>query len=298
MYLPALVCAVLFLPLSASAQTAVGPLTLEQVLELAEARSETIAIARAGIRRAEGERVRARSGLFPQLDVLVAYDRSLASEFEGVFDSVNFGAPQPGGEPAAQTRVSRSCRSAALNTWRLNLAVSQNLFTGGRIRAQRQLADGWTGDGADRVDHVPRAAPVRRDAGVLRRRAERPPRRHRRSDARPGDRHAAADRGRVPGRHAARVRGAARARQPRHAEPDPDSAARQPRSGAAPSEAAARLPADADIVLADALSNDVVGPPPPVFASRVLPIEAAIQVSDPKQVAADRTRRRRSIERR
>ena len=40
-----------------------GPLTLEQVLTLAESRSETIAISRAGVQRAEGEQVRARSGL-------------------------------------------------------------------------------------------------------------------------------------------------------------------------------------------------------------------------------------------
>ena len=47
---------VLTLSLSASAQAPVaGPLTLEQVLALAEERSESIAIARAGIRRAEGD---------------------------------------------------------------------------------------------------------------------------------------------------------------------------------------------------------------------------------------------------
>ena len=87
--LAAVVCVATLCPLSAYAQTfPAGPLTLEQVLELAEARSETIAIARAGIRRAEGEDVRARSGLFPQLNASVSYDRALASEFEGIFDNV------------------------------------------------------------------------------------------------------------------------------------------------------------------------------------------------------------------
>ena len=74
----------------ASAQTPqpvpAGPLTLEQVLELAEARSEAIAAARAGIRRAEGEQVRARSGRLPQLSASGGYNRALASEFEGLFD--------------------------------------------------------------------------------------------------------------------------------------------------------------------------------------------------------------------
>src|SRR5215217_5427266 len=64
-----------------------GPLTLEQVLDLAEPRSESIAIARAGVSRAEGDRLRARSGLFPQLSASGSYDRALASEFEGIFSS-------------------------------------------------------------------------------------------------------------------------------------------------------------------------------------------------------------------
>ena len=63
-----------------------GPLTLEQVLALAEPKSETVAIAQAGIRRAEGEQIRARSGELPQLSVTASYDRALASEFDGVFD--------------------------------------------------------------------------------------------------------------------------------------------------------------------------------------------------------------------
>ena len=64
-----------------------GPLTLEQVLTLAEPRSEALVIAQAGIRRAEAEQVRARSGALPQLSATASYDRALASEFEGVFDT-------------------------------------------------------------------------------------------------------------------------------------------------------------------------------------------------------------------
>ncbi|TMJ94108.1 MAG: hypothetical protein E6G67_10480 [Actinobacteria bacterium] len=75
---------------TASAQTPAvptGPVTLEQALVLAEARSESIAIARAGVQRAEGEQVRARSGRFPQMSASASYDRALASEFEGIFDT-------------------------------------------------------------------------------------------------------------------------------------------------------------------------------------------------------------------
>jgi outer membrane protein TolC len=57
------------------------------VLQIAEARSASIAGAQAGIRRAEGDRVRAQSGRYPQLSASASYDRALASEFEGVFDT-------------------------------------------------------------------------------------------------------------------------------------------------------------------------------------------------------------------
>jgi len=75
---------------TASAQTAAvptGPITLEQALALAEARGEAMAIARAGVQRAQGEQVRARSGRLPQLSASASYDRALASEFQGIFDA-------------------------------------------------------------------------------------------------------------------------------------------------------------------------------------------------------------------
>ena len=111
-----------------------GPLTLEQVLALAEARSETIAISRAGVQRAEGEQTRARSGLFPQLSASASYDRALASEFEGLFDNVRLPERRPTGAD------SRTCRSAARTPGGSALAFSQNLYTGGRLRAQDDVA--------------------------------------------------------------------------------------------------------------------------------------------------------------
>ena len=82
------------MPVYAQAPDAVpaGPLTLEQVLTLAEARSEAIGISRAGVQRAEGEQTRARSGLLPQLSASASYDRALASEFSGIFDNADFGS--------------------------------------------------------------------------------------------------------------------------------------------------------------------------------------------------------------
>ena len=111
-----------------------GPLTLEQVLALAEARSEAIGISRAGIQRAEGEQVRARSGLFPQLSASASYDRALTSEFSGLFDTVDSGTgtDDSGFEDLPFGRA---------NTWRISLALSQNLYSGGRLPAQADVAE-------------------------------------------------------------------------------------------------------------------------------------------------------------
>jgi len=115
-----------------------APLTLDQVLELAAGRSETIAIAQTGIRRAEGDQVRARSALFPQLTLSGGYDRALASEFSGLFD--NFSG-SGGGDPGTDNSSDLSdLPFGRANTWRLSLGFSQNLYTGGRVGLERQLA--------------------------------------------------------------------------------------------------------------------------------------------------------------
>lgn len=115
-----------------------GPLTLEQVLEVAASRSESIGIAEAGLRRAAGDETRARSGLFPQLSFTGGYDRALASEFSGIFDNLS----NSGGSNNSDTAASdfSNLPFGRANTWRLSLAFSQNLYTGGRVGRQRQLA--------------------------------------------------------------------------------------------------------------------------------------------------------------
>lgn len=144
------------------------------MLELAEARSEALALARAGIERAEGEQLRVRSGLLPQLSALASYDRALASEFEGVFDGFGFGgascapfAPEATATIAARmAKLERAVDCGAggenvlapsevtaggnggledlpfgqANTWRVNLSFSQNLYSGGRNGAQARVA--------------------------------------------------------------------------------------------------------------------------------------------------------------
>jgi outer membrane protein TolC len=144
-----------------------GPLTLEAVLRLAEARSEAIAIAESGVQRAEGEQVRARAGAFPQLTVSGSYDRALASEFSSVFGSDAAGPPCPpfALDPSAPldarvAEIERAIDCGAVgssffgggdgdevdlpfgrrNTWRASLAFSQSVYSGGRLDAQADIA--------------------------------------------------------------------------------------------------------------------------------------------------------------
>jgi outer membrane protein TolC len=109
-------------------------LTLDEVIELAEARSEQIAIAQFGVTRAVAGEQRARSERLPQLAGGASYDRTLQSEFEGIF-SGGAGAGDGGfGGDLSELPFGQP------NAFRLNLAFSQAVYAGGRIDAQQQLA--------------------------------------------------------------------------------------------------------------------------------------------------------------
>lgn len=141
-------------------------LTLAEALDLAEKRSESIGIARAGVARAEGDRRRARSAYFPQLSGSASYQRTLQSQFSALdpgTDTLSASEPacnrfvaQPG-LPIDQRLDSLEnaveCASAAdpfasfrnlpfgrENTYRFGLSFSQTLFSGGRVRGQAQAA--------------------------------------------------------------------------------------------------------------------------------------------------------------
>lgn len=142
-------------------------LSLDEALDLADAGSETVGIARADVDRARGDRRRARSGSFPQLTGSVSYQRALRSQFS-VLDSGDSTASDPARECdrfVAQPGLSVDDRLAALensvecssasnpfaglrnlpfgreNTYRFGLSASQNLFTGGRLRGLSQSAE-------------------------------------------------------------------------------------------------------------------------------------------------------------
>lgn len=137
-------------------------LSLEDALELAEAASEPVTIARAGVTRARGLTLQARSQRLPQITGNLSYSRALASEFSGFSGTpdttagppLDCGRFQPGS--TTETRLDsleKAVRCASNpfagvdlpfgreNTWRYGLTVSQTLFAGGAVSALNRVAD-------------------------------------------------------------------------------------------------------------------------------------------------------------
>lgn len=116
-------------------------LSLSDALARAQETSEGVAIAEAGVLRGRGEQLRARSQYFPQLSATVGYSRALASEFEGLFNGgQDTTASSPGGGTNGDGIDFGELPFGRENTWQVGLQLSQNLFAGGRIRAQNRIA--------------------------------------------------------------------------------------------------------------------------------------------------------------
>jgi outer membrane protein TolC len=257
-------------------------LTLGQVLELAESRSESIALAQAGIRRAEGEQVRARSGRYPQLSAAASYDRSLASEFEGVFDAAAFG---DGSDTSGDDTGFEDLPFGRSNTWRLSLSLNQTLYSGGRLQAQDAVAAAGRSS-ADLAVATTRAqllfdvTQAYYDAALSSRLVEIAEASRDQAEATLRQTQAAFDAGTQPEFEVLRARVA--------------------RDGHAPviiRERANRevalmrlkqmldLPLEYDLRLADALEDERLAPPP-VFATRLASIEARAREADPLAVSS------------
>lgn len=138
-------------------------LDLDQAIELAVERNQQMAIAQAGVLRAEGNEQQARSGYMPQLFGSASYDRTLDSEFQGIFEGPAGPVCDPftlrPDAPIAQrvSEIERALDCGAIgspfggarledlpfgreNIYRLNLSFSQALYTGGRLSGGREMA--------------------------------------------------------------------------------------------------------------------------------------------------------------
>src|SRR5579884_2200360 len=144
-------------------------LSLDDALRLAQAQSQSVEIARAGVVRASGQQIQARAQYLPQLNGALGYNRTLASQFSSfataaaprdttapVLSSIcapNIPANATPEQRAAALAQAATCQSSAAggfdlsktsfgakNQWSLGLSFSQNVFAGGRIAAQNAAA--------------------------------------------------------------------------------------------------------------------------------------------------------------
>ena len=132
----------LFAPLAVTAQAAVQPasqpasLSLAEALRLAEQKSEAVAIAVAGVRRAGGQQRQADSQLYPQLNGTIGYQRAIKSQFQEI--SKRFaGPPDTTGSSSSIENSPLAKIFAAPTTAIFTLAFSQNLYTAGKVGAAR-----------------------------------------------------------------------------------------------------------------------------------------------------------------
>lgn len=143
------------------AQTPGRRLSLDAALALAEGGSEQVAIAEAGVRRADDQIVVARSERYPQLNSGFAYQRTLQTQFDRVFAAPT-GPPCPGltvtptnplGDRVGELERFLQCPASfsfggdgsdlpfgQLNTWTASLQFSQLVWNGGRVEAQERQA--------------------------------------------------------------------------------------------------------------------------------------------------------------
>src|SRR2546423_2806519 len=146
-------------------------LALDEAVRIAEAQSEAIRIARAGVDRAHGQQWQARSQLLPQITGSLAYTRTLASQFSNIGGGPAVDTTKPVAPPSPCDQYLRDATATTaerlagmgdaspcalggnpfFSFWRLGfgakkpnnfcLSVLPKLFVGGRIPAPNAVAD-------------------------------------------------------------------------------------------------------------------------------------------------------------
>lgn len=147
--------------------TAARALSLDEAIRLAARESEQLQIARAGITRANGQQLQARSLSMPQLNGSLSYARTLRSQFSALAggapaDTSTVPKPLAVCAPNIPPNATQAQRDAALaqaqsctaatgidfsrvgfgakNAYTLGLSFSQNVFSGGRNSGQQSAA--------------------------------------------------------------------------------------------------------------------------------------------------------------
>ena len=121
---------------SAPASTAAA-LSLADALRIAERKSEGVAIAGAGVTRARGQQAQANSLRLPQINGSAGYQRAIQNQFQAISERFA-GPPDTTGSTGGGFEDSPLARIfAAPNTFSVTLSATQNLYSAGRLPAQR-----------------------------------------------------------------------------------------------------------------------------------------------------------------
>jgi outer membrane protein len=112
-------------------QPVMRPLSVEEARRLAVARTEDVAAARAGQSRARAQVRAARSAFWPQLSGSGSYERTIESEYEGLFDAESMNGGMGGGMGGGMEGLGE-LPFGTENTWRLGVSLTQELWSFGR----------------------------------------------------------------------------------------------------------------------------------------------------------------------
>jgi outer membrane protein len=131
----AIAAAMLLGAASVSAQTTPKVLSLDDAISIALGRGEEIAVAKAGIRIAEGGEEVARSGMLPQVSASANYTRTIQSQYSGLSTLPDTGVS------GALAKIFSNFPFGKANQWTLALNASQNIYTGGKLTALADAAE-------------------------------------------------------------------------------------------------------------------------------------------------------------
>jgi len=116
----------------------VRSVSLAEAMELAAGASESVRIAQAELDAAAADRSAAVGGRLPSVNGSLAYNHTFLSEYDGLFEVDTATATTPYAGAAANPFA--DLPFGAADTWRVDVAASEVVYGGGRVRAQERLA--------------------------------------------------------------------------------------------------------------------------------------------------------------
>ncbi len=126
---------------TAASTTTPSALSLGDALRMAEQKSAGVRAAQAGLDRAGGQLRQANSQLLPQINGSAGYQRAIQNQFQAISEQFPDTSSGGGGGGDGIANSPLAAIFAAPNTFTFTLQATQNLWTAGRLSAQRAGAE-------------------------------------------------------------------------------------------------------------------------------------------------------------